>query len=29
MPTELPPRSFDSPRPIDPSAAVALMSREQ
>ena len=26
MPTELPPRSFDSPRPIDPSAAVAIPS---
>jgi FtsH-binding integral membrane protein len=26
MPTELPPRPFDSPRPIDPSAAVAIPS---
>ncbi len=26
MPTELPPRSFDSPRPIAPSAAVAIPS---
>ena len=26
MPTELPPRSFDSPRPLTPSAAVAIPS---